>query len=136
MACEFNPHEEGQIITCGKSHISFWTLADGKLTKKQGLFEVNKNYNILLNVPLAPRCGVIFTIPLIWFRNMKSRSSFSAFRSLRTGVLSREILTETSRFGPKAKQRQLKSFLMWVCLLWQVLLMLLQFAMNRFKQKL
>lgn len=28
------------IVTCGKSHINFWTMDGNSLTKRQGLFEV------------------------------------------------------------------------------------------------
>ncbi|XP_058868043.1 echinoderm microtubule-associated protein-like 4 isoform X1 [Acipenser ruthenus] len=35
---EFNPADSGNIITCGKSHVFFWTWSGGALTKKQGIF--------------------------------------------------------------------------------------------------
>ncbi|KAM6949384.1 echinoderm microtubule-associated protein-like 3 [Aplochiton taeniatus] len=35
---EFNPSDSTNIITCGKSHVYFWTLSGGTLTKKQGIF--------------------------------------------------------------------------------------------------
>ncbi|XP_046904942.1 echinoderm microtubule-associated protein-like 3 isoform X1 [Hypomesus transpacificus] len=38
FAVEFNPSDSGIIITCGKSHVHFWTLSAGSLTKKQGIF--------------------------------------------------------------------------------------------------
>ncbi|XP_055794885.1 echinoderm microtubule-associated protein-like 3 isoform X4 [Salvelinus fontinalis] len=38
FAVEFNPSDSTNIITCGKSHIYFWTLSAGSLTKKQGIF--------------------------------------------------------------------------------------------------
>ena len=41
LAAEFHPTEKNQIVTCGKSHICFWTLEDNKLSKKQGVFEVS-----------------------------------------------------------------------------------------------
>lgn len=31
------------IVTCGKSHLNFWTMEGKTLTKRQGLFEVNLN---------------------------------------------------------------------------------------------
>lgn len=40
MAAEFHPMDRQSIVTCGKSHISFWTLdANGTLYKRLGLFE-------------------------------------------------------------------------------------------------
>uniref|UniRef100_A0A6Q2XQ25 HELP domain-containing protein n=1 Tax=Esox lucius TaxID=8010 RepID=A0A6Q2XQ25_ESOLU len=38
FAVEFNPSDSSNIITCGKSHVYFWTLSAGSLTKKQGIF--------------------------------------------------------------------------------------------------
>lgn len=40
FAVEFNPRDSTNIITCGKSHVYFWTLSGGQLTKKQGIFGV------------------------------------------------------------------------------------------------
>lgn len=40
FAVEFNPKDSTNIITCGKSHIYFWTLSSGQFTKKQGIFGV------------------------------------------------------------------------------------------------
>uniref|UniRef100_A0A3B3ZKL4 Uncharacterized protein n=1 Tax=Periophthalmus magnuspinnatus TaxID=409849 RepID=A0A3B3ZKL4_9GOBI len=38
FAVEFNPSDSNNIITCGKSHVYFWTLSAGQFTKKQGIF--------------------------------------------------------------------------------------------------
>lgn len=38
FAVEFNPSDSSNIITCGKSHVYFWTLSSGQFTKKQGIF--------------------------------------------------------------------------------------------------
>ncbi|XP_049423756.1 echinoderm microtubule-associated protein-like 3 [Epinephelus fuscoguttatus] len=38
FAVEFNPSDSTNIITCGKSHVYFWTLTAGQFTKKQGIF--------------------------------------------------------------------------------------------------
>lgn len=40
FAVEFNPSDSTNIITCGKSHVYFWTLSAGQFTKKQGIFGV------------------------------------------------------------------------------------------------
>lgn len=32
--------DDNLIVTCGKSHINFWTVDSNTLVKKQGLFEV------------------------------------------------------------------------------------------------
>lgn len=43
LAAEFHPSERNTIVTCGKGHISFWTLEGGALTKKMGIFDVRTN---------------------------------------------------------------------------------------------
>lgn len=45
FAVEFNPNDSTNIITCGKSHIYFWTLSSGQFTKKQGIFGVRPPSN-------------------------------------------------------------------------------------------
>lgn len=37
---DFHPTDCSVIVTCGKSHLYFWSLEKGVLVKKQGLFEV------------------------------------------------------------------------------------------------
>lgn len=41
FATDFHPTDANIVVTCGKSHLCFWTLEKGSLLKKQGLFEVN-----------------------------------------------------------------------------------------------
>lgn len=44
VAAEFHPLDKNSIVTCGKNHISFWTLdAGGTLYKRQGLFEGSRD---------------------------------------------------------------------------------------------
>ncbi|XP_077401124.1 echinoderm microtubule-associated protein-like 3 isoform X2 [Vanacampus margaritifer] len=38
LAVDFHPSDSSNIITCGKSHVYFWTLNAGQFTKKQGIF--------------------------------------------------------------------------------------------------
>ncbi|TKC47414.1 hypothetical protein EI555_009447 [Monodon monoceros] len=38
LAVEFHPTDANTIITCGKSHIFFWTWSGNSLTRKQGVF--------------------------------------------------------------------------------------------------
>uniref|UniRef100_G3TSZ3 EMAP like 2 n=1 Tax=Loxodonta africana TaxID=9785 RepID=G3TSZ3_LOXAF len=39
LVATFHPIDPTMLITCGKSHIYFWSLEGGSLTKRQGLFE-------------------------------------------------------------------------------------------------
>ncbi len=54
FAADFHPTDANIIVTCGKSHLYFWSLEKGSLVKKQGLFEVmcHKPFTFLLN-PIA-----------------------------------------------------------------------------------
>ncbi|XP_053568301.1 echinoderm microtubule-associated protein-like 4 isoform X2 [Bombina bombina] len=38
LAVEFHPTEANTIVTCGKSHIFFWTWSGNSLARKQGIF--------------------------------------------------------------------------------------------------
>ncbi|KAM9315655.1 echinoderm microtubule-associated protein-like 4 [Gastrophryne carolinensis] len=38
LGVEFHPTDPGTIVTCGKSHIFFWTWSGSSLAKKQGIF--------------------------------------------------------------------------------------------------
>ncbi|XP_052271096.1 echinoderm microtubule-associated protein-like 1 [Dreissena polymorpha] len=40
--CAFHPKEENQIVCCGKSQITFWTLEGERLSKKGGIFGKNE----------------------------------------------------------------------------------------------
>uniref|UniRef100_A0A8C7YNS4 EMAP like 1 n=1 Tax=Oryzias sinensis TaxID=183150 RepID=A0A8C7YNS4_9TELE len=42
FAADFHPTDSNVVVTCGKSHLCFWTLEKGILVKKQGLFEKPK----------------------------------------------------------------------------------------------
>ncbi|XP_071963512.1 77 kDa echinoderm microtubule-associated protein-like isoform X6 [Antedon mediterranea] len=59
LAAEFHPLSSNQIITCGKSHIYFWTLDDGKLTKKSGIFEKHDKPKYVLCIAFADNGDVI-----------------------------------------------------------------------------
>ena len=41
LVAAFHPTDPSLLITCGKSHIYFWSLEGGSLSKRQGLFEVS-----------------------------------------------------------------------------------------------
>ncbi|XP_028850746.1 echinoderm microtubule-associated protein-like 3 isoform X2 [Denticeps clupeoides] len=48
LAVEFNPSDSNIIISCGKSHVYFWTLSAGTVTKKQGIFGKYKKPKFIL----------------------------------------------------------------------------------------
>lgn len=47
FAADFHPTDTNIIVTCGKSHLYFWTLEGNSLIKKQGLFEVKYLFNFM-----------------------------------------------------------------------------------------
>lgn len=48
LGAVFHPMDANLIVTCGKSHINFWTIEGSTLTKRQGLFEVCE-FSIFVN---------------------------------------------------------------------------------------
>uniref|UniRef100_A0A4W5RKW8 EMAP like 1 n=1 Tax=Hucho hucho TaxID=62062 RepID=A0A4W5RKW8_9TELE len=53
FAADFHPTDTNIIVTCGKSHLYFWTLERGTLTKKQGLFEKQEKPKFVLCVTFS-----------------------------------------------------------------------------------
>ena len=39
LVVDFHPLDKNALVTCGKSHLAFWTLETGTLTKKMGIFD-------------------------------------------------------------------------------------------------
>lgn len=103
----FHPMDANLIVTCGKSHINFWTMDGSTLTKRQGLFEVRTP----LRNPFRRRD--FRTDPLAACsptrcRNTRSRSMCCAWRSRRTETPSQETPAETSTSGPKVETHSLR----------------------------
>ncbi|XP_076833613.1 echinoderm microtubule-associated protein-like 1 isoform X2 [Brachyhypopomus gauderio] len=53
FAADFHPTDANVIVTCGKSHLYFWTLDKGSLVKKQGLFEKQEKPKFVLCVTFS-----------------------------------------------------------------------------------
>uniref|UniRef100_A0A8C1T9C2 EMAP like 2 n=1 Tax=Cyprinus carpio TaxID=7962 RepID=A0A8C1T9C2_CYPCA len=53
LGAVFHPMEANLIVTCGKSHINFWTMEGNTLTKRQGLFEKHEKPKYVLCVAFA-----------------------------------------------------------------------------------
>ncbi|KAM6203122.1 echinoderm microtubule-associated protein-like 1 isoform 6-T6 [Rhynchocyon petersi] len=53
FAADFHPTDTNIIVTCGKSHLSFWTLEGSSLIKKQGLFEKQEKPKFVLCVTFS-----------------------------------------------------------------------------------
>nr|XP_020509148.1 echinoderm microtubule-associated protein-like 2 isoform X1 [Labrus bergylta] len=53
LGAVFHPMDANLIVTCGKSHINFWTVEGTTLTKRQGLFEKHEKPKYVLCVAFA-----------------------------------------------------------------------------------
>ncbi|KAM7403089.1 hypothetical protein PAMA_003831 [Pampus argenteus] len=53
FAADFHPTDSNIVVTCGKSHLYFWTLEKSMLVKKQGLFEKQEKPKFVLCVTFA-----------------------------------------------------------------------------------
>ncbi|XP_075567899.1 echinoderm microtubule-associated protein-like 1 isoform X2 [Pelecanus crispus] len=53
FAADFHPTDTNVIVTCGKSHLYFWTLEGNCLIKKQGLFEKQEKPKFVLCVTFS-----------------------------------------------------------------------------------
>ncbi|NXE77315.1 EMAL1 protein, partial [Cochlearius cochlearius] len=53
FAADFHPTDTNIIVTCGKSHLYFWTLEGTSLIKKQGLFEKQEKPKFVLCVTFS-----------------------------------------------------------------------------------
>ncbi|XP_038141876.1 echinoderm microtubule-associated protein-like 2 isoform X2 [Cyprinodon tularosa] len=53
LGAVFHPMDTNLIVTCGKSHINFWTMEGTTLTKRQGLFEKHEKPKYVLCVAFA-----------------------------------------------------------------------------------
>ncbi|XP_022528248.2 echinoderm microtubule-associated protein-like 1 isoform X5 [Astyanax mexicanus] len=53
FASDFHPTDANTIVTCGKSHLYFWSLEKNSLVKKQGLFEKQEKPKFVLCVTFS-----------------------------------------------------------------------------------
>ncbi|XP_004401024.1 PREDICTED: echinoderm microtubule-associated protein-like 2 isoform X1 [Odobenus rosmarus divergens] len=59
LVATFHPTDPTLLITCGKSHIYFWSLEAGSLSKRQGLFEKHEKPKYVLCVTFLEGGDVI-----------------------------------------------------------------------------
>ncbi|XP_051899976.1 echinoderm microtubule-associated protein-like 2 isoform X1 [Pristis pectinata] len=59
LAASFHPTEANLIITCGKSHIFFWTMEGNTLSKKQGIYEKQEKPKYVLCLAFSENGDVI-----------------------------------------------------------------------------
>ncbi|XP_064623638.1 echinoderm microtubule-associated protein-like 2 isoform X5 [Lineus longissimus] len=59
LAAEFHPFEKNMIVTCGKSQLAFFTLDNGSINKKQGVYEKYDKPKYVLCLTFAENGDVI-----------------------------------------------------------------------------
>uniref|UniRef100_A0A8C3FFZ1 EMAP like 2 n=1 Tax=Chrysemys picta bellii TaxID=8478 RepID=A0A8C3FFZ1_CHRPI len=59
LAATFHPTEPTLLITCGKSHLYFWSLDKGSLSKRQGIFEKHEKPKYVLCVAFTENGDVV-----------------------------------------------------------------------------
>jgi len=70
LAVEFHPSEPNSIIDVGKGHIQFWNLESGKLTKKNGVFDVSiTTWQIYIYILISS----LFFLPLFQYQGNLSK---------------------------------------------------------------
>lgn len=103
LAAVFHPMDDNLIVTCGKSHINFWTIDSNTLVKKQGLFEVTiaaPGHGVMVYLGASELTSCPCVCHLL-SRNTRSQSTCCVWRLQRMETPSQETPVETSTFGPK-----------------------------------
>lgn len=59
LAVEYHPLEKNQIVSCGKSQISFWTFEGGTLAKKNGIFDKHEKPKYVLSLAFSDAGDVL-----------------------------------------------------------------------------
>ncbi|XP_055519541.1 echinoderm microtubule-associated protein-like 1 [Leucoraja erinacea] len=59
LAVNFHPTEANLIVTCGKSHIFFWTMEGNTLSKRQGIYEKQEKPKYVLCLAFSENGDVI-----------------------------------------------------------------------------
>lgn len=108
LAAVFHPMDDNLIVTCGKSHINFWTIDSNTLVKRQGLFEVTmaapgRGVMVSLGASKLTSCSCV-----CHSRNTRSQSTCCVWRLQRMETPSQETPVETSTFGPKVDLKSVR----------------------------
>ncbi|KAK7878325.1 hypothetical protein WMY93_031042 [Mugilogobius chulae] len=91
LGVEFHPTDSASIVTCGKSHIFFWTWSGNSLQRKQGIFGKFEKPKFVQCVAFL-RSGDILTgdsggILLVWSRTADTPTS----KGLRAYQITRQV---------------------------------------------
>ncbi|XP_048843980.1 echinoderm microtubule-associated protein-like 4 isoform X1 [Brienomyrus brachyistius] len=74
LAVEFHPTDTSIIVTCGKSHVFFWTWSGSSLTRKQGIFGKYEKPKFVQCLAFLPNGDVLTGdsggVLLVWSRSV------------------------------------------------------------------
>ncbi|NWS58302.1 EMAL1 protein, partial [Chunga burmeisteri] len=113
FAADFHPTDTNIIVTCGKSHLYFWTLEGNSLVKKQGLFEKQEKPKFVLCVTFSENGDTITGDSsgniLVWGKGT-NRISHAVQGAHEGGIFALCILRDGTLVSGGGKDRKLISW--------------------------
>ncbi|XP_040831484.1 echinoderm microtubule-associated protein-like 1 isoform X3 [Ochotona curzoniae] len=113
FAADFHPTDTNVIVTCGKSHLYFWTLEGGSLIKKQGLFEKQEKPKFVLCVTFSENGDTITGDSsgniLVWGKGT-NRISYAVQGAHEGGIFALCMLRDGTLVSGGGKDRKLISW--------------------------
>ena len=99
VGVEFHPMERHWFVTCGKSHICFWSLEQGSMARKLGLFESRDKPKYVTCLAFADNGDVLSGDSsgniLVWSKGPSPPPALDHFRSGST-KMPWKVLIDTS----------------------------------------
>ncbi|XP_074221147.1 LOW QUALITY PROTEIN: echinoderm microtubule-associated protein-like 1 [Camelus bactrianus] len=113
FAADFHPTDTNIIVTCGKSHLYFWTLEGSSLIKKQGLFEKQEKPKFVLCVTFSENGDTITGDSggniLVWGKGT-NRISYAVQGAHEGGIFALCMLRDGTLVSGGGKDRKLISW--------------------------
>uniref|UniRef100_A0A8C3T6T7 EMAP like 1 n=1 Tax=Chelydra serpentina TaxID=8475 RepID=A0A8C3T6T7_CHESE len=113
FAADFHPTDTNIIVTCGKSHLYFWTLEGNSLIKKQGLFEKQEKPKFVLCVTFSENGDTITGDSsgniLVWGKGT-NRISYALQGAHEGGIFALCMLRDGTLVSGGGKDRKLISW--------------------------
>ncbi|NP_001427305.1 echinoderm microtubule-associated protein-like 1 isoform 6 [Homo sapiens] len=113
FAADFHPTDTNIIVTCGKSHLYFWTLEGSSLNKKQGLFEKQEKPKFVLCVTFSENGDTITGDSsgniLVWGKGT-NRISYAVQGAHEGGIFALCMLRDGTLVSGGGKDRKLISW--------------------------
>uniref|UniRef100_A0A8C3FFX0 EMAP like 1 n=1 Tax=Chrysemys picta bellii TaxID=8478 RepID=A0A8C3FFX0_CHRPI len=110
---DFHPTDTNIIVTCGKSHLYFWTLEGNSLIKKQGLFEKQEKPKFVLCVTFSENGDTITGDSsgniLVWGKGT-NRISYALQGAHEGGIFALCMLRDGTLVSGGGKDRKLISW--------------------------